>query len=153
MNKKRMFLAVAMIGLILTTSACGKKKNNNNNSNNNNNNQVTPVVTPSVPVGPIANTNDSVIYDYEIDGLKINNVSLISENGSATFTATVTNTTAADVYVKSFNVIMKDAEGNQIISLLGFVGDTIAPNSSYTMTNNVYMDITKVASIEYTRNY
>lgn len=147
MSKKKVFLAVAMIGLILTTSACGKKTKKNENNNNGQQNVVSPT-----PTGPIANTNTGVINETVIDGLKIDNISLISENGAATFSATITNTNAQDVYVRSLSVIMKDANGVEITTIPGFVGSTLEPNQSYTITTNKYMDITTVASIEYIIN-
>ena len=149
MNKKRMFIALAMVGLILTTTACGKKTKKNGE---NNNGQPTVVETPT-PSGPIANTNNDVIREYVADGLKIDNVSLISENRAAVFCATITNTNAQDVYVRSITATLKDSEGNVITTLPGFVGTNLASNESYTITTNKFMDITNVASIEYSINY
>ena len=142
-----MFLAVSMIGLILTTSACGKKPKKTDNGNNGQQTVETPT-----PTGPIANTNAGVIGETTIEGLKIDNVSLISENGAAVFCATITNTTDQVVYVKSISAIMKDANGVEVTRLPGFVGTNLEPNESYTITTNKYMDINAVASIEYVVN-
>lgn len=146
MSKKKVILAVAMIGLILTTSACGKKAKKTENNNGQQN-----IVSPT-PTGPIANTNTGVINETVIDGLKIDNISLISENGAATFSATITNTTEQAVYVRSLSVIMKDSNGVEVTTIPGFIGSTLEPNQSYTVTTNKYMDITSVASIEYVIN-
>lgn len=147
--KKKMFLAMLACGLIFTT-ACGEKKNNNstNPTNNGNNGTEQPEV-----VEPKANTNAQVIGEVEIDGLKINNVSVISEGEHTTFSADVTNTTSEPIDVKSFNIILKDANGEEVVTLLGFIGGTIAPNNSSTITSFVEMDLSSVASVEYTRNY
>ena len=142
-----MLFAVAAICLVLTT-ACGKKEETPNNGGGNNPSGNEPVV-----VEPSANTNTNVIAEQDFDGLKINNVSLITEGENSTFTADVVNTTAENIEVKSFNIILKDAAGNEVVRLLGYIGNTIAPNNSSTMTASVAMDLSQVASVEYTRNY
>lgn len=150
MHQKKIFLVAIMVGLLFMSSACGKKKNNNQE---NNNNPVNPTPTPVENVGPIANTNDAVVYEANIDGLQISNVSLISNAGSVTYTGTVTNNNAQDVYVLSFNIIMRDIYGNELNTVAGYVGETLAPGESATMTTNLFTDINAIASIEYTRNY
>lgn len=150
MSKKKLFLALVMIGLIATTVACGKK---GTDPNNNIDNPTIPTSTPVIKNEPVANTLDDVVYEYEIDGLNISNVALISSNGKSSFTATVTNIGAADVFVKSFNIILKDASGNELTTLLGAIGEVLSPNEEYPIVANSSVDITKVASVQYVRNY
>ena len=146
MSKKKVFVAVTMIGLMLLAGGCGKKKNNNNNPG-------TTQPTSAVPSGPVANTKDNVIKSVEIEGLAISNVTFMSQNGTEVYSATVTNNNASAVYVQSFNLIFKNANGEVLIETLGFVGDTLQPNESRTFTTNLFIDIDSVDSIEYTRNY
>lgn len=142
-----MFVVLAAVGLMFTT-ACGKKsENNGNNPIDNNGGNNTPVVEPS------ANTNTNVIAEQNFDGLKINNVSLITTGERSEFNADVVNTTSETIDVKSFSIIMKDKEGNEVITLTGYIGNKIAPNNSSTMTAFVDMDLSTVDSIEYVRNY
>lgn len=143
--KKRMLFAVAAIGLVLTT-ACGKKEETPNTDVNGGTNE--PVVSE-----PSANTNTNVIAEQDFEGLKINNVSLITEGETSVFTADVVNTTSENIEVKSFDIIMKDANGNEVITLLGYIGNTIAPNNSSTITSSVEMDLSNVVTVEYVRNY
>lgn len=140
--KKKVLFAILICGLVLTT-ACGKKDNKDNKKDNDR----TEVKEP------IANTDSNVIAEANIDGLKISNVSLITEGESSTYTADVVNTTDQAIDVKSFNILLKDENGNVIITLLGYVGTTITPGNSSTISTSVDIDLTGVKSIEYVRNY
>lgn len=141
---KKILFSIAIIGLILTT-ACGKKEEKPNNVENN------EVVEKPVVSGPVANTHDSVIAEQTVDGLKINNVSLITEGESSVFTADVTNTNLESIEVKSFDIIMKDFTDREVITMSGNIGSVIEPNETLTMSTSVEMDLTSVFSIEYIR--
>lgn len=142
---KRLIALFLACGLILATG-CGKKTNNDTNTPSNNNDKPT-VVEPS------ANTEEAIIGEKTIDGLKITNVTLISEGEQATFSADVVNITDAAIDAKSFNIIYKDKDGNEIVRLLGYIGSTIAPNESVTVTSSVEMNLSNAKSVEYVRNY
>lgn len=142
---KRLIALFLACGLILATG-CGKKANNDTNPPSDNNDKP-PVVEPS------ANTNEAIIGEQIIDGLKITNVTLISEGEYTTFTADIVNVTDAAIDAKSFNIIYKDKDGNEIVRLLGYIGSTIAPNESVTVTSSVEMNLSNAKSVEYVRNY
>ena len=148
--RKKMFLGVALVGLLLCTSACGKKKNNSTNNGGNN-----PVVNPTTQVvtGPVANTNEGVVKSVDIDGLNISNISLIVENGHSAFTATLTNTNEAAVNVTSFNIIFRDANGTELVTLQSFIGQNLENNESALMRGNVEKDLLNATSVEYVKNF
>lgn len=135
--KKRVIWTMVMACLLVVTSACGSK------------NKKTEEENKKTEENVIANTNADVINEVIIDGFKISNVSLISKNGAAVFSATITNTNESALYVRAISILLKDENGNEVTTLPGFVGSTLEPNGSYTVTTNKYMDITPVASIEY----
>ena len=143
--KKKLFCFI-LIGLVLSTSACGKKKKENENP------QVdpTPVVEEETPK---ANVNPDVIKNVDIDGININNVSIITKSGVSTYTANFTNTTENPIDLKSFNLIMKDADGNVVASIVAYVGMTLQPGHNFMANINSGQNLTAVTSIEYTRNY
>ena len=143
MSKKIIALFLAC-GLIFATG-CGKKTNDNKNPNNGKDD--TNVVTP------IANTDEAVVGEQIIDGLKFTNVTLISEGESTVYTADVVNTTDTAIDVKSFNVTFKDKDGKEIVTILVFVGSNIASNESVTVSSSVDMSLLKAKSVEYVRNY
>lgn len=100
--------------------------------------------------GPIANTNQEVIKDQEVNGLTFTNTSLVYENGSSTLVTEVTNNTGADYALGDFYIIVKDADGNEMIKLLAYAGDVIPAGESRTVNAGTDMDLTNAASIEYT---
>ena len=67
--------------------------------------------------GMTANTNAGIVQDATYQGLKFSNISLISENGYSTFSADVTNTNATDSNIADVNIILKDKDGNEVITL------------------------------------
>lgn len=143
MSKKIIALFLAC-GLIFATG-CGKKTNDNKKPDDNNGN--TTITEPS------ANTDDAVVGEQTIDGLKFTNITLISEGESTVYTADVVNTTDAAIDVKSFNVTFKDKDGKEIVTILVFVGSNIAPNESASVSSSVDMSLLNAKSVEYVRNY
>ena len=92
-----------------------------------------------------ANTNAEVIKEETYEGLVLNNISLITENGYSTFTADVTNTNQTDSNIKDINIVLKDKKGNIVITLRGHIGENLKSNEKRTITavtkgnlNNVY---------------
>lgn len=143
MSKKIIALFLAC-GLIFATG-CGKKTNDNKKPDDNNGNTI--ITEPS------ANTEDGVVGEQTIDGLKFTNVTLISEGESTVYTADVVNTTDTAIDVKSFNIIFRDKDGKEIVTILVFVGSNIAPNESVPVSSSVDMSLLNAKSAEYVRNY
>ena len=143
MSKKIIALFLAC-GLIFATG-CGKKTNDDKKKDDNKEN--TTVTEPS------ANTDDAVVGEQTIDGLKFTNITLIPEGESTVYTADVINTTDAAIDVKSFNVTFKDKDGKEIVTILVFVGSNIAPNESASVSSSVDMSLLNAKSVEYVRNY
>lgn len=137
---KKKFLFTVLVGMLVLTTACGKKDNK--------------VDKPKVE-GEVANTKENVIKDVNIDGLNIQNVTLIynTKTGKTEFSADVVNTTDTPVDVKSFNISFLDANGNEVAPLLGYVGQVLEPNQVFNIRGGVGLDLSNVESIEYTRNY
>ena len=144
MSKKiiALFLACSLI----FATGCGKKTTNNDKKKDDNKGNTT-VNTP------IANTNDAIVGEQVIDGLKITNVTLVLEGDITMYTADVVNVTDSNIDAKSFNITFKDKDDNEMVTLLGLVGLTLAPNESVQITSSVSMNLLDAKSIEYVRNY
>lgn len=136
---KKKILFTVLVGMLVLTTACGKKNKPEEKKIE----------------GEVANTNESVIKDVTIDGLNIHNVTLIydSKTNNSTFSADVTNTTDAPIDIKSFNISFQDASGNEVASLLGYIGKVLEPNQSYNMRGGVGLDLGNITNVEYIRNY
>lgn len=95
------------------------------------------------------NTNPGVIEDKEQDGLKFTNASLVCSDSGSKLTTVVQNTTSVDIEVRIFDIILKDADGNVIVTLQGYVGDVVPGNSSREIISNVDMNLSEATDIEY----
>ena len=84
--------------------------------------------------GMVANTNKDVIKEEVYENLKFTNISLITEDGYSTFTADVTNTGNEDSNISDVNIVLKDKNGNSVITLRGNIGDTLKAGEARTIT-------------------
>lgn len=100
----------------------------------------------------VVNTNEEVIKDQTIETFELTNTSLVYTNGSSTLVTSVHNSSAETQYIKSFNIIVKDSEGNVMTTLLGYIGEEIPADTTRDITSNTDMDLSKAASVEYTIN-
>lgn len=91
-------------------------------------------ITKNDENGITANTSADVIKEETYEGLKFTNISLISENGYSTFTADVTNTNQTDSNINDVNIVLKDKDGNNVITLRGNIGSSLKPNETKTIT-------------------
>lgn len=128
MNKTLKIILISLIGLSLLTG-CGKKEE----------------IEPPIKV----NTNENVIKDQEVEGLKMTNTSLVYENGTTTLVTEVTNNTKEDYPVKRIKITVKDKEGNIITTLIGTIADTIKPGESRIIDSDTPIDLSEAESIEY----
>ncbi len=107
-----------IIGLIVSFNMGDKKDN----------------LTKNEEEGMVANTNEGIINETTYQNLQFSNISLISENGYSTFSADVTNTSTTDSDVSDVNIVLKDKDGNEIITLRGNIGEPLKPNETRTIT-------------------
>lgn len=128
MNKIVKIILISLIGLSLLTG-CGKKEE----------------IEPPIKV----NTNENVIKDQEVEGLRMTNTSLVYENGTTTLVTEVTNNTKEDYPVKRIKITVKDKEGNIITTLIGTIADTIKPGESRIIDSDTPIDLSEAESIEY----
>lgn len=139
---KKIIAFFLVCGLIVATG-CGKKNNDDNQPSNKDNQEIT---------GPIGNTNESIIEEQIIDGIKFTNITLVSENGNTVFTADVVNTTESAIDLKSFNIIYKDQDGKEIVTLFVYVGKNLEPNGISSISASVDIDLSNATTVEYVRN-
>ena len=136
MKKKIMLVLVMLISLsVVTGCGCGKKKNASGDKKKH-----------DVKV----NTEKEVVKDREVEGIKLTNTSLVTTDGVSEITTTVTNPTSEDYKLDEYRIIVKDAKGDIIITLPGYVGDTIKAGETRTIKSSVSMDLSKAKSLEYT---
>ena len=96
-----------------------------------------------------ANTNKNVIKDQEVGGFRFSNTSLIIENGESKLTTEVKNITDQDLSLQSFDIIVKDKNGKEMTTLLGYIGDTIKAGETRVITSEENMNLMEAESINY----
>lgn len=100
-----------------------------------------------------ANTNKNIIKDQEVDGLRFSNTALVIENGESTLTTEVKNATEKDIELKSFDIVVTGKDGKEIVTLLGYVGETIKTGETKSIISNTDHDLKNAFAIEYKINY
>ena len=91
-------------------------------------------------------TETGIIKDESYGGLNFTNTTLVNDNGQYTLSIDVTNPTKADIDLEQVNIVLKDKDGNEIISLLGYIGDPVKPDETRTITSFADADLSKAAS-------
>ncbi len=91
-------------------------------------------------------TEADIIKDESYGGLNFTNTTLVNDNGQYTLSIDVKNPTEADINLEQVNIVLKDKDGNEVISLLGYIGDPLKPNETRTITSFVDADLSKVTS-------
>ena len=136
---KKVFLTSISMLLVLglaTGCGCSKKSSGKKSASK----------EPEVKV----NTEKEVIKDREVDGIKLTNTSLTTVDGVSTLVTSVTNDSKEDYHLDEYTIIIKDADGNEIIRIPGYVGDTIKAGETRTINSSVDIDLsTSAKSIEY----
>lgn len=127
--KSLKLLGVLLVVTVLVVTGCGKKEEQDNTK---------------------VNTNTDVIKDQTVDVFKMENTMLVYEDGRTTLETTVTNTSSETAYIKEFKIKALDADGNEIITLTGFVGSEIKAGESKLITSYCGEDLTNAKSINYT---
>ena len=95
------------------------------------------------------NTNEDVIKDQEVDGIKMTNTSLVVTNGITKLVTNVTNNSTEDYNLEEYIIIVKDENGKEIIRIPGYVGNTIKAGETKTINSSVDIDLSNAKSIEY----
>lgn len=132
-NLKKLF---TMLLVVLLVTGCGCAKNDETKNKGK---------EPEVKV----NTAENVIKDQTFEGLQFTNTSLTVVDGISKFVTQVSNNTGADYNLVEFTVTIKDAEGNIIISIPGYVGEVIKNGETRSINHSIDIDLSNASSIEY----
>lgn len=133
--KKVLLSSISMLLVLGLATGCGCSKKSKKNENK----------EPEIKV----NTEKEVIKDREVDGIKLTNTSLTTVNGVSTLVTSVTNDSSSDYKLDEYTIIIKDADGKEIVRIPGYVGDTIKAGETRTINSSVDIDLSNAKSIEY----
>lgn len=87
-----------------------------------------------------------ITKDEKVNGLNFTDTTFNKEEGQYVLQMNVTNPSKKEVDLKEVDIILKDKEGNEIATLLGYIGEPMKANETRTMTINAAMDLSKVKS-------
>ncbi len=136
MKKKIGIILVACLAMFATGCGCDKKE------------EKVEKKEDEVKV----NTSEDIVKDQVVEGLKLTNTSLSSQNGMATLVTEVSNNTGKDEYLLSFNIYIKDKDGNIIAENFGYVGEVIPNGTSRTITSSWDQELVGATAVEYSIN-
>ena len=136
MKKKIGIILVACLAMFATGCGCDKKE------------EKVEKKEDEVKV----NTSEDIVKDQVVEGLKLTNTSLSSQNGMATLVTEVSNNTGKDEYLLSFNIYIKDKDGNVIAENFGYVGEVIPNGTSRTITSSWDQELVAATAVEYSIN-
>ena len=90
----------------------------------------------------------TLLEDKVLDGLTITDISLTEEDGITTYQATVTAT--ANKTVNYIEIVLKDTEKDQNITLIGYVGKSLLEGETSVIKASTDADVMKSDEITYT---
>lgn len=129
--KKLLTLSISMLLVLGLVTGCGCNKKEETKKDEN------------------YNTNTGVIEDKVVEELQLTNTSLVSKGNNSTLVTLVTNPTKEDKEVRIFNIYVKDKDGNEIVTLQGYVGGVVPAGQSREIESNVDMNLDHAHTIEY----
>lgn len=93
-----------------------------------------------------AHTEEGIIKDEQLDGLKFTNISLITDKGYTSFTCDVTNTSEDNIDVSNVNIELKDKNDNTVVTLIGNIGSKLKPGELRVITASARGEFRNVVS-------
>ena len=119
LDKKQLIIILVVVVLVIVAAviflSIGGKKGNENNANTNqgnktnNTNDINDPNSTGNELKP--NTNEGVVGDKIIEGLKFTNSSLVTSEAGSNLITLVTNTTDTNIEVRIIDIIVKDKDG------------------------------------------
>lgn len=157
LDKKQLIIILVVVVLVIVAAviflSIGGKKGNENNANTNqgnNANNTNDINDPNSTGNELKpNTNEGVVGDKIIEGLKFTNSSLVTSEAGSNLITLVTNTTDTNIEVRIIDIIVKDKDGKLLVNMQGYVGGSIPAHDSREVYSSVDMDLSSATDIEY----
>lgn len=98
-----------------------------------------------------ADPNSGNLRNQTVDKLSFEDASLVYENGVTTFTVEVYNESGDTYPLKNISINFKDAN-NDIITLIGYIGESLEKDEAKLITASIDQDLSSSVSLEYVIN-
>ena len=99
----------------------------------------------------LADKDSSILRNQTKDGLSFENAEILCENGKCTFTVDVFNENKTTYTLKDIDIKFTKSDG-KIISLVGYIGDSLESEEGRKITASIDEDIESSTSLEYIIN-
>ncbi len=108
-------------------------------------------VTPKNQKEATQNTTAEALEAGKAGQLNITKVSLNSDSQKTSFEADVTNPTDSAIQAEAINIILKNSKGEEIVTLTGYLGSSIAAFETKHISTTMERNLTKekITKIEY----
>ena len=111
------------------------------------------LITLTVTLLPsLSSTESSYLADQTVEGLSFENANLEVANGVSTYTVEVTNDLDKEYTLKNINIIFKDGSGQEIETLLGYIGENLEVGETKVIDASIDKELTDIVKIEYVIN-
>ena len=111
------------------------------------------LITLTVTLLPsLSSTESSYLADQTVEGLSFENANLEVANGVSTYTVEVTNDLDKEYTLKNINIIFKDGSGQEIETLLGYIGENLEVGETKLIDASIDKELTDIVKIEYVIN-
>ena len=111
------------------------------------------LITLTVTLLPsLSSTESSYLADQTVEGLSFENANLEVGNGVSTYTVEVTNDLDKDYSLKNINIVFKDGSGQEIETLLGYIGENLEVGETKLIDASIDKELTDIVKIEYVIN-
>ena len=111
------------------------------------------LITLTVTLLPsLSSTESSYLADQTVEGLSFENANLEVANGVSIYTVEVTNDLDKDYSLKNINIVFKDGSGQEIETLLGYIGENLEVGETKLIDASIDKEITDIVKIEYVIN-
>ena len=95
------------------------------------------------------NKSVDVIKDQKTEVFEFVNTSLVYENGMSKLETAVTNTSDKTQKLKEFHIHFMDKNDNEIVTLVGYVGKSMAAHETKIINSYSSEDLTSAKNIKY----
>ena len=99
-----------------------------------------------------ANVEGAYLNDQTVSGLLFSDASLEYENGLTTYTVDVSNTLEEEYNLKNINIIFKNKNNNEIVTLIGYIGENLKITDKKILEASVDKELKDIEAIQYIVN-
>lgn len=133
--KKILLMGIAFLTFFVSVCGCGNKDNKGNNENK-----------PSM--GPFELKEGSLEDRLITDSIKLSKTTFTSTDDKTSYYTEITNTSDKDVNINELHIIIKNAEGYEIIEFVTMIGNLAAGETKQAEISVSYK-LEGFATIEY----